>query len=663
MEILRQLAAPATQMIGNLRYSGKFILVSAIFLIPLLLSQVLLNVELNRKTAFTKKELTGFQIVGQLWQSYFAIAEVAIQRGANKSINEQAAKTVLSKLQVSIAQSLENDTTHMVEGLESKLIPLAKEVKTLEQGEMVELMQLESDLLQLIANQTNLELDQELASSNLIKVLVGEGPELVSQLTQVSQLAAAVASSGSFTPDSYIALSNANELLPARLLAVSNSVETSFMLNEMYNNDLGAKWKATAEEVNALRDFVQGRILDPDSIEVDANQVVLQSEKTLVALQNFANAILPVLSETIQTRIDDATQINWITIIASLFSVILAVYLLLAMYFSIITKVEQLNEAVALVNEGQLDTDINLSGRDELNDIASSFNDLTSQLRKIVSEVREVSATLSGSAESLVSVTDKTIYDVSTQQDKTTEITGSVSQVTDSASAIEASALTTLDAVKQARTESEDGKGLISALQKMMRNMESELLVSRDALERLVEDSKDIGMVSSGIQGIAEQTNLLALNAAIEAARAGEQGRGFAVVADEVRTLAKRTQEQTGQIHTIIAKLQDATGQTKDSMLQSVERMQRSVQEADAVENSLVTISEAINTINSMSDEVSAAATQQVQSTSLVASKVSEIDVIANSTKHGAEQTSIAAQELASISARLREDMQRYKGV
>lgn len=663
METLRQLAAPATQMIGNLRYSGKFILVSAIFLIPLLLSQVLLNVELNQKTAFTKKELTGFKIVGQLWQSYFAIAEVAIQRGANNDVNEQAAKNVLSQLQASINHSKENDTTQMVGGLEAKLLPLAKDVKNLEQVQIVELMQLEADFLQVIANQTNLELDQELASSNLIKVLVGEGPELVNQLTQVSQLAAAVASSGSFTPDSYIALSNANELLPARLLAVSNSIETSFMLNAMYKASLSAKWKAANDEVTALRSFVQSRVLDPDTIEVNANQVVVQSEKTLAALQSFANAMLPVLSETIQNRIDKAQQINWITIIASVFSVVLAVYLLLAMYFSIITKVEQLNQAVALVNEGRLDTDIHLTGKDELNDIAASFNDLTSQLRKIVCEVREVSSTLSGSAESLVSVTDKTIHDVSTQQDKTSEITGSVTQVTDSASAIETSALTTLDAVKKARTEADDGKGLISGLQSMMRNMESELLVSRDALERLVEDSKDIGMVSSAIQGIAEQTNLLALNAAIEAARAGEQGRGFAVVADEVRTLAKRTQEQTGQIHSIIGKLQGATGQTQDSMLQSVERMQRSVQEADAVENSLVTISEAINTINSMSDEVSAAATQQVQSTTVVANKVSEIDVIANSTKQGAEQTSYAAQELAKISARLREDMQRYQGV
>lgn len=663
MEILRQLAAPATQMIGNLRYSGKFILVSAIFLIPLLLSQVLLNVELSQKTAFTKKELIGFKTVGQLWQSYFAIAEVAIQRGANKDIDQQAAQRVLTQLQASINQSRDDDTTHMVGGLADKLLPLAREVSTLEQGQMVELMQLEADFLQVVANQTNLELDQELASSNLIKVLVGEGPELVSQLTQVSQLAAAVASNGSFTPDSYIALSNANELLPARLLAVSNSVETSFMLNEQYKNELKAHWQTANNEVNALRDFVQFRVLDPDSIEVNANQVVQQSEKTLEALQAFANAMLPVLSDTIQNRIDKAQQTNWITIIASLLSVLLAVYLLIAMYFSIITKVEQLNQAVVLVNEGRLDTAINLTGKDELNDIAASFNDLTAQLRKIVGEVREVSSTLSGSAESLVSVTDKTIYDVSTQQEKTTEITGSVSQVTDSASAIETSALTTLDAVKQARSEADDGKGLITGLQGMMRNMESELLVSRDALERLVEDSKDIGMVSSAIQEIAEQTNLLALNAAIEAARAGEQGRGFAVVADEVRTLAKRTQEQTGQIHSIIGKLQAATGQTQDSMLQSVERMQKSVREADAVEHSLVTISEAINTINSMSDEVSAAATQQVQSTTVVARKVTEIDAIANSTKNGAEQTSVAAQELASISAKLREDMQRYKGV
>ncbi len=190
-----------------------------------------------------------------------------------------------------------------------------------------------------------------------------------------------------------------------------------------------------------------------------------------------------------------------------------------------------------------------------------------------------------------------------------------------------------------------------------MQEMQQESSRSQEALNRLVEDSKDIGQVSSAINEIAEQTNLLALNAAIEAARAGEQGRGFAVVADEVRTLAQWTQDQTNQIHEIISKLQQATQDIRVSMEQSREQMNLSVQEASVVGNALQQISQVIETINQSNTDISNLATQQSRVTQEVAGKVKEIAHVSESTRLGAQDTDQSADGLMHLVKTLEDEL------
>ncbi len=659
MKLLKDLTSPATIFIGNLRYSKKFFVVSLIFLVPLLITQVFLHLELSRKVDFLEHEVIGLQVVDRVWKSFFAVTEYsnAVQANASNidALGQQASSAL--KKAIVVPEGLA-DKANLVQGSRDKLLGYTDITPD---TDIAEVMTALADYQQDIANISNLELDLSIDSSNLIKVLISEGPGLLAQLSAVSQEATGVAARGQFTPDSYIGLSNSNQLLPERLMSVANAVQFSLRLNPEINKTLGPVWSEAYDSVSGLQRFVKSRILDPDSIEVSPQQVITQGNLTAENLKRLKDTMLPVLRGVMDNRIESAKMTNRWTLMASIIGSFLAIYLLFGMYFSIAANVSELKNAVAEVNKGVLSTQIHLSGNDELNEIAESFNQMTKQLQTLVARAIDVSETLADSSDSMVVVTQKTITDVIHQEQQTSDISDSIKGVTSSASGIEASAHSAEDAAQKAKAEAQEGELLIKQLQTMMTKTQEELLASRESLDRLVADSKDIGMVSSAIQGIAEQTNLLALNAAIEAARAGEQGRGFAVVADEVRTLAQRTQAQTAQIHAIIGKLQEATEQTQQSMIQSVERMQSSVVEADAVNGALMKIDEVVSEINVMNADISGAATQQVELTSQVAEKIHQIDAIATQTHSGAKETSHAATELSRLAHELEKDMSYFE--
>jgi len=641
-ELIKSLSGPAVGLMAQFRYSVKFSIISLIFILPLLFSLFLLQYEYGDTIRFTEKELDGLSLIQATQSEQLEVANSLIRSGINNVNFDTKLRGLKDKIQQLDSPNLNRVYQGYLDKGEGQFLSRYMGLNTLRQA---------------IADYSNLELDLALDTSYLVTTLVSSLPEVQEQIALTASLAAQVTENGSFTPDTYIGLSNANQELPGRLANADHSLQVSFSANPDISKRLGSQWQELQQQVSQLQVMIQSQILDPDDILVNTNQLLRQVERVNNQVSQFSNGLLPLLKTLMQERIADAQFKNSIVLLVSLVAVILAIYLFFGMYFSVTSNIKKVVASVHAIADGDLTTRVKVFGNDEMQQIADDMNHMTANLEHLVERISQAIETLDHSAMDLKDVTEQTIAGVDAQKSGTETIARSMTEMTSAAAAVDQNSETASASAIEADKEAQQGMQLVGRLQSVMEEMQIESSRSQEALNRLVEDSKDIGQVSSAINEIAEQTNLLALNAAIEAARAGEQGRGFAVVADEVRTLAQRTQEQTNQIHQIITKLQQATQDTRVSMEQSSEQMNLSVKEATVVGDALNRITEVIGTINDMSSQISAATTQQSRVTNQVASQVEQIASISENTKQGAENTGTSADELLTVVAGLREEL------
>lgn len=627
IQFLAKVCHPATLLMSKFSYFIKFGLVSVVIITPLIVSLLFLQGEYGNEIRFIKKEQKGLALLSITQQD---LSKLVIA----KTLNNPTFESSIAKVDSASFKLLAPEVSAKLDNYR-----LAK----------TEQFQHLSSLMQSIADYSNLELDLSLDTSYLVTTIVKRIPALQFQLAETLRLASEVTQSGSFTPDTYIALSNANQTLPFLITQAHDSLLVSVNKNQIIRAELGGAWASLEKEIWQLQKTIKTSILDPDEIELSASELASQGASINEAIVTFSGLVIPVAANLLQQRIEAVELKKNIVMTISLLSVMVMLYLFTGMYLSIIDNINRVTSAVHSIAKGNLNTKVEVIGKDEMRLIANDMNLMTANLRQLVERISQAIDTLSESAKSLKSVTQQTIAGVDEQQQGTKTIVTSMLELTSSAKVIDENSDQALNAASDADKEAKEGIALVSALKAVMHDMQQESSRSQDALERLVKDSNDIGQVSSGINEIAEQTNLLALNAAIEAARAGEQGRGFAVVADEVRTLAKRTQDQTSQIHEIISNIQQATHDTKLSMEQNREQMDKSVQEAESVSHALGRISQVVTTINQMNSEISKSSSSQSFVTNQVASKVENIASISEATLTGAKETGQSADRLLAV--------------
>ncbi len=308
--------------------------------------------------------------------------------------------------------------------------------------------------------------------------------------------------------------------------------------------------------------------------------------------------------------------------------------------------------------EGDLTRRLTLNSNDELGELVSWFNTFVEKIQGVVVQFRDTANELSTAATDLNSQSSVTNQSIIGQQNEIElvlsamqEMSSNVQEVTDS---VENSASDSEEADK----ESKLGREVVGETMNAIEELANDIEAASRVITKLQQDSDSIGTVLDGIPGIAGQTNLLALNAAIEAARAGEQGRGFAVVADEVRTLASRTQESTQEIHDMIDRLQSGSREAVTVMDKGRSQAHASVETAEKARLSLVNITNAVSTIKNVSKQIAESASDQRTMTGDINGNIVNISTAVKKSSEGSREMLNRAEELDRLSS----DMMRLVG-
>ena len=427
-------------------------------------------------------------------------------------------------------------------------------------------------------------------------------------------------------------------------------------INDLVNNAINAI-KANDGVVQLHVDRLERR----NDAEKALNASDSNIAQAVVALENLLN-LADKKATHVESQVNGAIATgNTFVIVVVIISIAVAAFIGYVTVRAITRPLYRVNELLTVASSGDLTHRLDDSAQDEFGLLARNCNTLIGNLKELITAINVRAEQLAAASEQTSAVTAQTTHSIQDQKSQIGQVATATTEMHSTSQLVVQNAEDTLSQIRHADAEAENVRQISLENKNTIEILSRDVQEAADVINKLHQDSASIGGILDVIRGVADQTNLLALNAAIEAARAGEQGRGFAVVADEVRTLASRTQESTQEINAMIEVLQAGAEKAVSVMNQGKEQTAACVAQTEKATQALDIISDAVHKAHDVSSQIEQSAREQNTVSQEISEKLETIVGIAEETTAGAQQTSESSHEVARLAEELQQSIRQFK--
>jgi methyl-accepting chemotaxis protein len=509
--------------------------------------------------------------------------------------------------------------------------------------------------IKFVASQSGLSQDSELTVRQMTELMTTASPPVTEALSKGRAL-------GSYSLGQGILGSSDSTKLDELLLELEKlHAEYGFKLqsaldgNAQAKRELGDKAEASRNSLTEISAVLEEQLLMADSLDSPwqgfFDQLSLAIDKTYA----LNDSVLDFLDKELSQRLEQK-RTQMVLLVVALVVLFLAIgYLYGGFYVSTRSTLKGFGKTLGQVAAGDMTVRVNVKSQDELGELGQVFNGTVAKIRDLIELVGQTVTEVERQADRVELVSGESSQAVSAQRGQIEQVATAMNQMSATAQEVARSAAAAVGSAQSVNDETVSGRAMVESQVGSIQRLASEIDQSVTVINQLAADSASISQVLDVIKGIAGQTNLLALNAAIEAARAGEQGRGFAVVADEVRNLAKRTHQSTEEIEQMIGRLQSGVGATVTAMNGSHQMVENTVNQSAQVQHALENILGAVGMIVDQNQQIAAAAEQQTAVAHDIDMNIVEINQAGERTAEGAVETEQASRALSDQVARLKE--------
>lgn len=643
-------------------------------MLPILYASVVIFQENSHKVNLITKKITGIESVNHLKPLRILAAK---HRGSSAQwfAGNKALSATISTLEVSMASAIEQAKTSINKDFYNQssrqsLDKLQKNWNDLLFEKIKATSASESfkkhsqwvthvdRLINQVAIQSGLSLDLNLSTYELMNITVFSMPKLQEMLGQLRGIGAEVATKNSFDSTTFVAASTLNINIKKEM----NLIDLEFdILNELSPSYVPKEFQQVKNAVESFQKTTKNQLLDPETPTITGSDYFSMGTETIQQVTNLHKALNIIYQVTLAKDKNETRNSMILSLGTFAILFLIACYLFMCLRITVDQNVGLTQRMAADLEAGTLDQEYHSKSRDELGSTINALKNAYSQLRSVVSKVRGHSSTLSDSSKVLLNVSSEVNTLGEEQKNRVAIISTAATELAATAQEVSSHCESAAHKMHESQQQASLGAKHSHSSAQVIRTLASNVRAAGEEIEQLANQAASISTVIDVIKAIAEQTNLLALNAAIEAARAGEQGRGFAVVADEVRTLATRTQDSTNEIEKTIASLQQVAEKAVAAMTTSCEQANESEEEATKTGEALGDIENSINQVSNLIEQVATAGIQQAGAANEIAQNILAVDAASTELLSKSQNMSDIANGVGRDSTELDQQMQEFQ--